>query len=1179
MNKTTPCPTYLIEDTPAPKDAFASGEVPGPHQRVADAIADLIDSSENGGKVIGLEGGWGAGKSTVVGFLQNRFDKNDDYSVILFDAWAHEGDPLRRTYLETLIRRLQTQEWVGQAQWDRALDAISHRRRVTSTRTVPKPTVLGTLVGLSVFAVPFGCALVSAALSDGVMFSSDLPPSWKFICGSLLALGPFVILFLNLLWIRGKRLWGIQRQEGESEWNLLLSQAITETRTETVESPNPTSIEFEDHFTKLMQEALGKEPNRRLVLVLDNLDRVDPESALAIWSTLQTFLQERNHHHEDWFTRLWVVVPYDPNGLRKLWDNRAGSESLDTTQEKPTEKKTEAENRPASDSFLDKSFQVRFHVPPPVLSDWKSYLYELIGTALPDHPQKDRHLLYRVFDHCRGRTGEPPTPRELKLYVNQIGAIHRQWQHTFPVGHVAYFVLQRRTRRSVIESLRSSDIPTEEAIRFFGDTLQESLAGLAFNTKAEKGQELLLAEPIYQALANCDDIALKEIAERHNDGFWAVLEIVATSRLDDTDASTLSKAGLCLKQSALLDGHDGQEAKTVVQGIRQAAISVQQWSPFDKDMAKGVSSLCHIQDDAVFTQKALKSVASALSAKGDGEKSTTSSKPDRIVDALLDVLGAAVSLGHKDVIPESISIPVDVEGWNVACQRLKKLDTAGQFCTKIRPSVEFSEVASGLQTVISNGQFSQDHITTVRITHVSPLESSWAEVAASLRQRLDAAKDVPCNESHILFTGLCELRSIGCKEASVQLKDLADGGHILHHFHRATSENHPDSRAICAFTFLRERPGMKKPTAVGNSDAGHQSLTSALTADDKDLAASFITVAESFDDLTLLFRIATAGSNYPAFISECLRQIADSKTPQRLFTPNAVLERWKDLGAVLNTPEDDTGLSSLLGQLAIETDLCQSIQNREEAFVPEEAELYISIMEGAKEELPDFAKWCREGLEHMAKPLWAADLSGTFVCLRLPVNLSQHDNRPELPTAFSDALQDHASSLLAGNHVPPDDLADEWGTILDCMRDEGTRKVFRERLVDAAISQDGKLHGGFFEVYGDEIADPQTLVDNGQVVSHLFSAIIRERNVPGLRWLVGFIKENDGFLEKVQAEHTVQEFENRLRDCVTEPAEDEAQQFIDELADRLNVEPVNTAEETEDTPVEKQDSGEGKKAE
>ena len=51
------CPTYLLDDTPPPEDQLAfHGE--GAHERVARALADLIHSEE-GGKLIGLEGRWG----------------------------------------------------------------------------------------------------------------------------------------------------------------------------------------------------------------------------------------------------------------------------------------------------------------------------------------------------------------------------------------------------------------------------------------------------------------------------------------------------------------------------------------------------------------------------------------------------------------------------------------------------------------------------------------------------------------------------------------------------------------------------------------------------------------------------------------------------------------------------------------------------------------------------------------------------------------------------------------------------------------------------------------------------------------------------------------------------------------------------------------------------------------
>ena len=55
------CPTYLLDDIPRPKDDLApDGE--GAHDRVARAMADLIQSDEPGGVLIGLGGPLGLGK-------------------------------------------------------------------------------------------------------------------------------------------------------------------------------------------------------------------------------------------------------------------------------------------------------------------------------------------------------------------------------------------------------------------------------------------------------------------------------------------------------------------------------------------------------------------------------------------------------------------------------------------------------------------------------------------------------------------------------------------------------------------------------------------------------------------------------------------------------------------------------------------------------------------------------------------------------------------------------------------------------------------------------------------------------------------------------------------------------------------------------------------------------------
>ena len=121
---------------------------------------------------------------------------------------------------------------------------------------------------------------------------------------------------------------------------LVTGQASTESRTVVTQSPDPTSVEFESVFRDLLDEALDQK-KRKLLIVVDNLDRVEPSDALSIWSTLQTFLGHRDYQRPDWIERLWVLIPYDDKAILHLWD-RSGN----------------MDNSLLAASFLNKTFQL-----------------------------------------------------------------------------------------------------------------------------------------------------------------------------------------------------------------------------------------------------------------------------------------------------------------------------------------------------------------------------------------------------------------------------------------------------------------------------------------------------------------------------------------------------------------------------------------------------------------------------------------------------------------------------------------------------------------------------------------------------------------------------------------------------------------------------------------------------
>ncbi|MYH40389.1 MAG: hypothetical protein F4150_01075, partial [Chloroflexi bacterium] len=146
------CPTRTIDDAPADEDAF------GAYEAKAAAIHGLI-TGERGGRTIGLEGRWGSGKSTIVGLLERRLTGPDSL-VFVFDAWAHEGDPLRRSFLQKQIGRLYEGRWIDEAARDARLAELTARRRVEHTRL----GLLAVAVALTALVLPVSTALISGGL-------------------------------------------------------------------------------------------------------------------------------------------------------------------------------------------------------------------------------------------------------------------------------------------------------------------------------------------------------------------------------------------------------------------------------------------------------------------------------------------------------------------------------------------------------------------------------------------------------------------------------------------------------------------------------------------------------------------------------------------------------------------------------------------------------------------------------------------------------------------------------------------------------------------------------------------------------------------------------------------------------------------------------------------------------
>ena len=500
----------LLREEVASQDAFSQKT----HERIADSIVSLIEN-EKGGTTIGLEGSWGSGKSTVISLMTAKLS---DAKVFIFDAWAHEGDCLRRVFLEFLLTHITslvcTKHLKGNCKWYQDKQKIIDRRlKITETRSHSSPTWMGILLAFTLFLSAIASSL------DNVLKKIFYTEDTFFIIYFLL-LSPVILALCNALRLIGKG----EKVFSATSWSFIKSDAKDETINEVSEEEERSSIEFERFFTEIIERVSQDNPDEKFVFAIDNLDRVAPQDALTLWSTLQTFFQKRSHNlHEakDWFERLWVIVPYDAKGLAQIWDSTAGKKN---------------QNSQIAKSFFDKCFQVRFEVPAPVMTEWENFTKICIDSACKNWLEQDKTVLLDVLRFTRADLTTVPTPREIKTYINQVCVLRAAANENVSTESICYYVLTRFVNHNSIavsdvrEGLIVGSYPDAQHKPYLPQNCSAEFSGLIFGVSPEIGQQILLEPEIQRALDSNNGNMLKMLSETHTNGFWYIFDHISTYR-------------------------------------------------------------------------------------------------------------------------------------------------------------------------------------------------------------------------------------------------------------------------------------------------------------------------------------------------------------------------------------------------------------------------------------------------------------------------------------------------------------------------------------------------------------------------------------------------------------------------------------------------------------------------
>jgi len=495
----------------------------------------------------------------------------------------------------------------------------------------------------------------------------------------------------------------------------------------------------------------------------------------------------------------------------------------------------------------------------------------------------ERHRVYRLSERLADEKGRPPSPRHLKLYVNDIGALVRQFGKQFPIDHLALYTIQRRQGLDIRLWITSGTFKSDPLIQVMpDDEFVASLFCLYFGTDDElRASTLTLGGPLRQYLRSGDGDQIRQLAQVP--GFWNVAETVLEKELESDEV----KQGVVINIANAIDTSDlhtivPPEYGHVVPAFARRILESAEWTQLNKDSADSAEILLRIADSSDATIVTFSRLIS-----GEPDTPSVASDSNAWANGTAKLLIVAESLGHE----ARVSIPGDAAQTikclasahreNLGSDVLKGLRCkcpAGEIATQVAPDAEI--------------EWTEDESSALKSLHLAPeVKIDWNGLMAPISSRLQADTVAIPEAKRLLeaFLDLCHgLPNNIIKSAS---GEIAKNASFYVHVEEWSTEASAAS-ALVALQVMGSDVGRAAATAP--ETGGYAWLQSLFTSPEEhnEVVNEYLAIAIRWPKLFLLRKTISQRSALDAFLKHVLAQLAEREDAAVALSLKLYLEQF-----------------------------------------------------------------------------------------------------------------------------------------------------------------------------------------------------------------------------------------------------------------------------------------------